>query len=43
MLGMNAVQFLACKAINTRYLLREQEDDLGVRANVLTLASAKRG
>jgi hypothetical protein len=36
-------QSLACKAINTRDVLREQEDDLGVRTNVHTLASATRG
>jgi hypothetical protein len=43
MMDMNTGQFLACKAINTRYFLREQEDYLGVRTNIHTLASAKCG
>jgi hypothetical protein len=42
-MDMHTVPFHACKATNTRYCLREQEDYLDVRANVHTLASAKRG
>jgi hypothetical protein len=43
MKDMHTGPFLACKAINIRYFLREQEDSLGVRTNVHTLASATHG